>query len=271
MSYVRMDTSNPLGRRNLGRLGDNPPYPVYRVSRSVARLNGDFNADPGTSPNGALTYRIDPRTGSYAFYRTDIAPRGVFQQNTFQHPATPTLSALGQRVLPIGKSVSASTLVRGRTLYGLGCASCGGRCNAPMAGLRGLRGMRGFRGLGVPDFPGACGPQSDGSIIPCPADPSMATEQGDVALPGVTPTVVAPPPGTTIETIINPGNPIAQGIQQVFTALNPPRVVAAAPAAGTSFFNQSSSIAGLAVPNLALVAGGVMFAALFLEGSKKRR
>lgn len=271
MSYVRMDTSNPLGRRNLGRLGDNPPYPVYRVSRSVARLNGDFNADPGTNPNGALTYRIDPRTGSYAFYRTDIAPRGVFQQNTFQHPATPTLSALGQRVLPIGKSVSASTLVRGRTLYGLGCASCGGRCNAPMAGLRGLRGMRGFRGLGVPDFPGACGPQSDGSIIPCPADPSMATEQGDVALPGVTPTVVAPPPGTTIETIINPGNPIAQGIQQVFTALNPPRVVAAAPAAGTSFFNQSSSIAGLAVPNLALVAGGVMFAALFLEGSKKRR
>jgi hypothetical protein len=270
MSYVLANTQNPLGRRGLGRLGwDNVPYPVYGISRAVARLNGEFNpagADPSSNPGGAVTYRIDPRSGQYQFYRTDIKPRGVFMQNTFQHPAPPVLSALGVRVLPIGKSVSNSTM------RGLGCSgcACAGRCKASLMGPRFALGRR-RRGLGAADFPGACGPQSDGTIIPCAADPSMATEQGDVAVPGVTPTVVAPPPGTTLETIINvpATNQIAQGIQQISNALNPPRVQTQQPQG--SWLSQSSRIGNTVIPNSALAIGGTLMAALFMEGKGRRR
>jgi hypothetical protein len=248
MSYVQANTGNPLGRRSLGRMG----------------LRGEDH-------NGAITYRIDPQTGQYQFYRTDIKPRGVFLQNTFQHPAPATMSALGARVLPIGKSVTGSTLQRGRvsqqpmiqmrpgfTLSGLGCGSCGGRCNKPLNGFFPRR-RRGMRGMGVD----VCGPQPDGSIIPCGPDPSMATEQGDVSLPGVTPVVVAPPPGTTIETIIS------QGIQQISNAVTGQRTQVVQPS--TSWFSQSSLVGGAAIPNSFLAIGGALFAALAMEGSKGRR
>jgi len=262
MSYILANTSNPLGRRGLG--WDNAPYPVYKLSRSVARLNGDIS--PAGTAAGAITYRIDPRTGQYQFYRTDIKPRGVFMQNTFQHPAPATMSALGMRVLPIGKSVSGSTLQRGSTsrgpmialrpgvtLSGLGCGSCGGRCNS-LDGPRFAR-LRGLRGLGDP-----CGPQPDGTIVPCPPDPSMATEQGDVPLPGVTPTVVAPAPGTTLETI-DLANRNVSPITFSFGGSVPPSFSVGAP----------PKTQGTAISNNVLIIGGVLMAALVLEGSKGRR
>ena len=82
MSYVLANTSNPLGRRGLGRMGwDNAPYTAYPQPRSMTRLNGEFTSsgpDQGANAHGAITYRIDPRNGRYRFYRTDIKPRGVF-------------------------------------------------------------------------------------------------------------------------------------------------------------------------------------------------
>src|SRR5436305_1201076 len=116
MSYVAANTSNPLGRRGLG--WDNAPYPRYPQPRSMTRLNGPAD--------GALTYRIDPRTGGYRFYNTDIRPRGVFLQNTFQHPAPPTMSALG---VQIG---------RGTQILKPGCGAkhsckCGGKCKTRVA------------------------------------------------------------------------------------------------------------------------------------------
>jgi hypothetical protein len=273
MSYVRTDTSNILGRRGLARLGklswgDSAPYPVYGVSRAVARLNGQFNppgADPSTNANGAITYRIDPQTGQYRFYSTDIKPRGVFAQNMYQPPAPPLMSPLG---VPIGKSPRAPQqrgrrfAPRARSLNGLGC-NCGGRCSR--ANLSRLSGM------GEADFPGACGPQSDGTIIPCGPDTAGATEQGDVSLPGVKPTVIAPPPGSQI-TSFEPGNPSLPG----FT-ISPSGVVISVtgskiPVQPTpSWWNGFTMIGNSRVANPALAVGVVGVAALLSSMGGKRR
>lgn len=257
MSYVQANTSNPLGRRGLGRgLGrmgwENLPHPVYGISRSVALLNGDDS-------QGAITYRIDPRSGQYNFYRTDIKPRGVFMQNTFQHPAPPVMSALGVPVLPKGASVTASTLRRGRTLSGLGCNSCtcGGRCQS----LSGPRRLRGLRGMGVDEcsVDSDCGPGGACAAGVC------VTQEIPVATPNVSIPPFSPVPVPPDPALVSAGS-IAQGIKQVVQTATGPRVVAQ-----PSWFNQSSNIGGANVPNAVLAIGGVLFAALGLEGSRGRR
>jgi hypothetical protein len=273
MSYVLANTQNNLGRRGLGKLRglgwDDAPYPVYKLSRSVARLNGDIS--PAGTASGAITYRIDPRSGQYQFYRTDIKPRGVFMQNTFQHPAPPTLSALGTRVLPIGKSISGSTLQRGRTsrgpmiamrpgvtLSGLGCGSCGGRCNT----LDGPRFARRRQLAGPLD---GCTLDADGNFT-CPPDTS-STPTGAAFQPGgifSDPSSFAPGPSP----VATAANAVAQGIQQVVQTATGPRVVVQQQ---PSWFNQASNIGGANVPNAVLAIGGVLFAALGLEGSRGRR
>jgi len=49
---------------------------------------------------GAVTYRINGANGQYEFHSTDLLPRGLFVQNTFQHPVRSALSSLGVPVNP---------------------------------------------------------------------------------------------------------------------------------------------------------------------------
>lgn len=313
MSYIKVSTADDLGRRPLGyyeRAGfplpttsmsrvirtrnmgwDGAPYPQYRqpeLSRS-RQLNGEW-VPPGPPPranaqnNGAVTYRVDPATGKYKFYRTDILPRGVFQQNTFQHPATQTLSAFGAAMpvtgqqlvqLPSGQQIiSRSAPGRRHPCKSGGSCKCSGQCKRS----RGMNGLRGLFGLGAADFPGACGPQSDGTIIPCGADPSGSTEQGDVPLPGVTPTVTAPAPGTQVETIdlVNgtsatstSSTSLPSFFQSIAAVFSPtPTVVGVQP----SWFGLSTNIGGMLVPNSVLALGGAAAVlAMMNKGGGKRR
>lgn len=265
MSYVQANTSNPLGRRNLGRLGwQDLPQPVYGLSRSVARLNGEAH-------DGAVTYRIDPRSGQYQFYRTDIRPRGIFMQNTFQHPAPPVMSALGVPVLPIGKSVSASTLQRGRTsleptlrmrpglqLSGLGCTSCpcAGRCKSAK------RGRLGRLGADECSLDSDCGP---GSV--CAAGVCV-TQEIPVAAPNISVPQFAPVPVPPDPNALVAAGAIAQGIQQVVQTATGPRIVVVQQ---KPWLSGTSNIGGVNVPNSVLTIGGVLFAALGLERSGGRR
>jgi len=105
-----------------------------------------------------------------------------------------------------------------------------------------------------------CGPQPDGTIIPCGPDPSMATEQGDVPLPGVTPTVVAPAPGTTLETI-DLANPTVSPITFSFRGNVQPSF-SVGPQPKQQGFN---------IPTNVLWIGGALMAALVLESGKGRR
>jgi hypothetical protein len=246
MSYVIANTSNPLGRRGLGFF-DRAPYPYYPQPRSLTRLNG-----VNDEASGAVTYRIDPRTGSYIFSRTDIKPRGPFLQNTFQHPAPPVLSALGTRVLPIGKSVSRSTL------RGLGCPSCS------MSNLSGglFRRSR-LRGLGV-DATGSpsadvfidpntgCQVDSDGVLLTCPTGPGgkqQPTQPSDPAL---------------LQQLIASGTQIA-------AAAAAPRMVVQPTPQAPSWWDQKTNVGGMLVSNPVLAAGAVGFAFLLAGAGKGRR
>jgi hypothetical protein len=325
MSYIKTSTVDDLGRRPLSyyerakfplpttsmsrvirtrtmgwdtQLGwDNAPYGSYRqpeLSRT-RQLNGEW-VPPGPPPramaqnNGAITYRVNPATGKYQFYNTDVLPRGVFRQNTFQHPATQTLSAFGVAMpvtgqqlvqLPSGQQILSRTAPGKHPCKTGGSCKCHGKCKRSRS-MSGLRGLFGLRGLGTADFPGACGPQSDGSIIPCGADPSGAADQGDVAVPGFTPTVTAPAPGTQIETIDTVNGPTIvtsgpsssstpsffQSIASAFGAKPTTVLQAQAP----SWFNQSTIIGGTAVSNGTLAMGAGL-AAIVISGmgGKKRR
>jgi len=268
MSYVQANTGNPLGRRGLGhytgvrglgRMGwDNAPYTYYPLPRSVATLNGEFNPagpDTSTNTNGAVTYRIDPRTGEYNFYRTDIKPRGVFMQNTFQHPAPPVLSALGVTIRR-GRTSSGPNIPMRPGIMLSGC-DCGGRCSSSLSGPRRRRGLR---GLGDP-----CGPQPDGTIIPCPLDTAGSTEQGSNA----------PPVGTVRETIdvsnptVSPitfsnggGTPIVFSIGGSTQQPQPPAV---------PWLNQYTMFGSTRVQNSVLAGGAAGFALLLAMMGGKRR
>ena len=234
MSYVRTDTSNPLGRRNLGRLAwDSAPYPLYPQPRSMTQLNGIFNPagpDPSTSTQGAITYRIDPQTGKYQFYRTDIKPRGVFMQNTFQHPAPPLMSALG---VPIGRS-------------GLGCGSCKGKCGRRCSKKANRRGIGDSTSVLSPDA--SIVRLEDGTIIDTAndriykPDGSVTDSQGNVII------------GAT---------PVSQRVQQIAQQIAP--LASSQLPRAQSWWDGYTMIGGTRVPNPVLAAGGVGF--LFLLAS----
>jgi hypothetical protein len=217
MSYVKTGTAPTFGRRDQalgwyqrGRfplpttsmsrvirtraLGGwfNGPFPVYvqpefsRTRGQVTPLSGIVSPSApsaGSPTQGAITYRVDPRTGKYRFFASDLLPRGVWKQKTFQPPARPALSSLGVPLLP---AVPTGAIVpgrrspgfRGRLLPGLrlsGCCdscSCGGSCS----GLSGLGdecsldsdcGPGGTCGAGVCYSPGPSSGGGGGGFV-CP-------------------------------------------------------------------------------------------------------
>jgi len=242
MSYVQANTANSLGRRGLG--WDNGPYPVYRQPRSMTQLNGAFNpagADPSTSTNGAVTYRIDPRSGSYQFYNTDIRPRGVFLQNTFQHPRPPLMSALGAP-LASGKSC-------------LGC-DCSGKCNRRGRGQildhAFDRRRTNRRGLGNPNNP--ADPDFDPSTINWPVHN------------------FSPPPqaGSSSDSFFGPTLDLFKSTQQLATA-SAQLVQAGYAPPQMSWWDQKTVIAGSPISNPVLAAGGVgLLFLLSMTGGRRR-
>jgi hypothetical protein len=227
---------------------DNAPYTMYPLPQSVARLNGEFNPggpDPSTNAGGAVTYRIDPRTGKYNFYRTDIRPRGVFMQNTFQHPAPSLMSALR---IPISGGLS-----------GLSCNGCGGRCSSSLSGPR----RRRRRGMGADpnsdtfvDSNTGCIVDTDGNLLTCPSGPGGRQQPTETSSP-VTPTDPA-----LLQQLISAG-------KQISTAITAPKLVVQQQP--PSWWDGKTLVGGMAVPNPALAAGAVGFALLLAGMGGKRR
>ncbi|MBZ5532616.1 MAG: hypothetical protein LAO20_14380 [Acidobacteriia bacterium] len=307
MSYIRTSTENDLGHRPLGwyqrarfplpttslsqpinpRMGwDGAPYPRYaqpELSRTRG-VSGEW-VPPGPPPRatsqgqGAVTYRVDPATGKYRFYNTDILPRGVFEQTPQPPPAPVAITALRQPVtasghqlvqLPDGRRIISRTSPGRRTRLrrhrhddmnrrGMSNLNCGAPCS----------------GLGAD----VCGPQPDGTIVPCPPDPSMATEQGDVSLPGVTPTVVAPAPGTQRTTFdfANPAvppitatSPSGFPIVFSFNAGTPRPTVVPAQTSVSTLFSGSTRIGSAVIPNVALLGGGALLVMAMANKGKRR-
>jgi hypothetical protein len=228
----------------------------------MTQLNG-----PG-DPDGAITYRVDPRTGNYRFYRTDIKPRGVFLQNTFQHPAPPLVSALG---VPIGKRIMPA---RGRSKEpyiplraGLGCGACAsaGRCaGCHLSGVLDRRRRR--RGLG--DSTSILSPDAsviqldDGTVLDATTgavygvDGSITDSQGNVLVPGT----------SKGSGIVQTAAAIANSVKQAVA----PRPMVTAPAP-VSWWDQSTMIGGSAVSNPVLAGAAVGFAFLLSSMGKGRR
>lgn len=282
MSYVLANTASNLGRRGLGRgLGrmgwDNPPYTFYPLPKTVRNLNGLGDQ----TPNGAITYRIDPQSGKYNFYRTDLKPRGVFMQNTFQHPAPPVVSALRR---PIRGITSREPIM---ALSGLGCGSCGGTCNT-LDGPRFVRRRRRGMGDDFSDlFAGSSSSQlttttdANGNIVVLPTSSSSSSSVDPFA--GFTDTS-ASDPSNQLKTVrdangnlqvvpINtPNTPaaIAQAVQTITAAAARPQIVVQQPTA--SWFNGVTMVGTTPVPNMVLASGAALLAvALGSMGGGKRR
>lgn len=162
MSYVRANTSPTFGMRSQAETKMAPnlagpfyggPYPQYgqpelsRTRSTATRLAGNWTPAPPNAniwAQGAVTYHIDPRTGQYVFDPTQLLPRGLFQQTTFQHPVSPALSALG---VPVSARGTSMVEIRGRRgLMGTSPTRRRGRYNSPLSQLgAALAGM--FDGL----------------------------------------------------------------------------------------------------------------------------
>jgi hypothetical protein len=319
MSYIKTSTVDDLGRRPLSyyerakfplpttgmsrvirtrtmgwdtQLGwDNAPYGSYRqpeLSRT-RQLNGEW-VPPGPPPramaqnNGAITYRVNPATGKYQFYSTDVLPRGVFKQNTFQHPATQTLSAFGVAMpvtgqqlvqLPSGQQILSRTAPGKHPCKSGGSCKCHGKCkrSRSMSGLRGLFGLGDDGDISIdPNTGGQV--DSDGNLLTLPCGPGgqqLPTSQcpkNTSVLPGASDpglvqqlTSVTPQQNTSV---------ISQAVQAIsaFGPQQTPVVVTQQP----SWFNQSTIIGGTAVSNGTLAMGAGL-AAIVISGmgGKKRR
>lgn len=265
MSYVLANTASNLGRRGLGRMGwDNPPYTFYPLPKTVRNLNGLGDQNP----NGAITYRIDPQSGKYNFYRTDLKPRGVFMQNTFQHPAPPVVSALRR---PIRGITSREPIM---ALSGLGCGSCGGTCNT-LDGPRFVRRRRRTMGDDTFTDPNTGGVMdSDGNLLTLPCGPGGAqvpTSQcpkNTSVLPG------ASDPGLVQQIVSTTPQQNQSAISQAVQAISSfgpqqPNIVAQQP---PSWFNGITMVGGTPVSNTTLAAGAALLAvALGSMGGGKRR
>lgn len=325
MSYIKTSTVDNLGRRPLSyyerakfplpttgmsrvirtrtmgwdtQLGwDNAPYGSYRqpeLSRT-RQLNGEW-VPPGPPPramaqnNGAITYRVNPATGKYQFYSTDVLPRGVFKQNTFQHPATQTLSAFGVAMpvtgqqlvqLPSGQQILSRTAPGKHPCKSGGSCKCHGKCKRShsMSGLRGLFGLRGMGDASTQDTfidsNTGCVMDTDGNILTCPTGvggSQQPTETGTV-LP-TTATSQATDPAL-LQQLVNAGaaNPnnqssIAQAVAAISNAVAPkPPLLVQTP----SWFSLSTNIGGTLVPNSVLAVGGLGIAAIAIMGGGSKR
>lgn len=330
MSYVRANTAPPFGMRSqalspmASRLGyyfrsgfplpttsmsrpvqlgsafwDGPDnvYPQPELSRTrgtATQLNGEWvPPQPPTRAlfqQGAVTYRINPANGQYEFRSTDMTPRGVWQQNTFQHPVRSALSSLG---VPVGtrgttlvqnhgRNVVMHTTPRGRIMQGPQSHGPLVKLKAALAGMFSGPGCAGGCGCGGScgkhlgdDEP--CGIDSDGNVMMCPVvTPTNVPPPGGgggttawdgSANPPFTPPANTAPPitgggggggGSTLQQVAN-------GINAVF---NPHPAVQPATLSAGSWFSGSTNIMGAIVPNFVLI-GGIALVGLSL-GSKRR-
>jgi hypothetical protein len=337
MSYVRANTAPPFGMRSqalspmasrLGyyfrsgfplpttsmsrplRLGsafwDGPDnvYPQPELSRTRAtatQLNGEWvPPQPPTRAlfqQGAVTYRINPANGQYEFRSTDMTPRGLWQQNTFQHPVRSALSSLGVPVATRGttlvqhhgRNVVMHTTPRGRITQGRQSHDPIVKLKAALAGMFSGPGCAGGCGCGGScgkhlgdDEP--CGIDDAGNVMMCPVANTTGGGGGTSTWDGSANPPFTPP-ATGIPGLQN-GPPLVNGVlpgtaggsilQQVAnginTVLNPHPVVQPATLTPASWFSGSTAIGGVSVPNM-LLAGGLVIAGLSLGsgGSRGRR
>lgn len=297
MSYVRANTAPTFGMRsqaiqpsnqNLGTyLRASFPLPTTGMSKPINGLNGAFYDGPypryariglageyvaprpgessPTFASGAVTYHIDPRTGQYRFFTTDVLPRGVFAQNVFQHPMKPALSALGVPVSSRGTTMV--KLPNGRCIVMKTSPSCSMNCKCKCRG-RCKSGM----GLGADTFTDpatGCITDADGNLLSCPGgvDPNftigtqVAQTTGAPALPQL-PTVAEASPGI-IQSIVNAFKQPA--------VVSTPGIAPVAPASSVgSFFSGSTNILGANVPNSLLTLGGVLLLGGAIGGGRRR-
>ena len=300
--YVAASTANPLGRRplswyehakfplpttsmsrpiNAPRLGwDNGPYPIYRQPEaSRTALSGEW-VPPGPPPRavqsqGMVTYRIDPATGKYQFYSADIVPRGVWQQNVFQHPAPPAITALGEMTEANGRQLvqlpNGMQVLSASSPHVCKCKRRGS-CKKKSCGACSC--ARSHKRLGADDTfidSNGCTVDSDGNLLSCPnGDPNfnigtaVANATGAPPLPaGVG--VPQPTAGSTANSIV----------QSILAAFTQPPVVSTPGAVQQqpSWFNGSTNIGGTIVKNSTLAAGGAaaMMAIVLLNNKGGRR
>jgi len=110
--------------------------------------------------------------GPLQLLSADIKPRGVFMQNTFQHPAPPVMSALGVTIQRGRTSRNPyAPLQPGLTLSGLGCGSCGGRCSSSLSGPRRRRTFHGDDSDTHIDTNTGGVMDSDGNLLTLPCGP----------------------------------------------------------------------------------------------------
>jgi hypothetical protein len=288
MSYIRTNTAPTFGSRaqaiwpSASRLGaylrSSFPLPTTSMSRPIGRL-GSFWEGPYTHypqpralsgewtpqqpppralyAQGALTYRIDPRTGQYRFYSTDILPRGVWQQNTFQHPVRPALSALGVQVQGRGQQLvqvgRRNVVMKTTPACSSSCSQCkcGGRC----------------RGLGAQDafstecsLDSDCGPNAvcGGGWCYSTGSPSKQPTAGADS----DGTIRVPMPVATASYTDVSGNTIVVGSNG--------QVVQVPNAGVGGWFSGSTRIAGTNIPNAALAVGALVLVSAISGGGRRR-
>lgn len=253
--------SGPIAR--LGSMFYDGPYPNYpqpeqsRTRDTAVQLSGEY-VPPGPPPRaafeqGAVTYHINPQTGKYQFYSTDLLPRGLWQQNTFQHSVRPALSSLGVPVQSRGQQL---VQIGGRTAVVKTTPSCRGTC-----GKCKCRGRCKVNGLGADIvLPG-------GKTIYAISPDGTVIQWSDGSVTDTTTGVTVDASGNTVS-----GNAVSQtasALQQVATALNPSRPIVPVQQP-SGFFTGSTNIAGAQIPNALLAIGGLLLVGGAVGGGRRR-
>lgn len=277
--------------------GPDNVYPQPEQSRTRATETGALSGEwvppqpPGRAlfQQGAVTYRIDPRTGRYEFHSTDLLPRGLFQQNTFQHPMRPALSSLG---VPVGSRGTTLVRVNGRNVVMHTTPRRGPTSQTPLMKLKAALGAMFSGGLSCHGGCGCggscgkhlgddepCGIDSDGNVMLCPVNTSTPGGGG-----GSGSTVINDSPWSgggspSIQNVQNggimPGTGGGGGLQQASTVLqqianglNPHPATPVQTITPSSWLKGSTAIAGMSIPNMVL-AGGLVLVGLTLGGKHK--
>ena len=270
------------------------PQPELSRTRAMATLQGEWV--PPQPPQralfqqGAVTYRINPQTGQYEFHTTDLLPRGVWHQNTFQHPQRSALSALG---VPVGSRGVSLVQVGGRNVVmpttpvhrgatsneplmklkaalagmfsGPGCGSschCGGRCKKGLGDAPPGTQMQPY---GIDQAGNAVFIDNEGNVYDQDGNP--LTDLSNINSSPAAVKAAGGPWSTSSK-----AQQVINGIQQVENALAPKPQVQTASASNSlsNWFSGSTVIAGMRVPNFVLT-GGLALVGLTLASGGRRR